>query len=465
MTAPDRLQPPAFGRSLSARLLVLTVFFVMLSEVFVFAPSIARFRLVWLEERLAAVHLAALALEATPDGMVNDDMKSMLLHHAQAKGFAIHKSGRELALGPDMPPGIDAMFDLRGHKFFPLIGDAFSVLLRTDNRTLEVTGPSPNDPGVLVQAVVEEAPLRAAMIDYGLRILWLSVGISLFTATLVYLSLQWMMVRPLRRLAGAMTLFRERPEDSSRLITSSERADEIGVAERALADMQKDLRMALVQKTRLAALGAAMTRISHDLRGILASALAVSDRLESSGDPEVRRLAPTVAAAIERAAALCGQTLAFAREGGETAHLAPVALGKIVAEQNALMAESSGLSWSIAIAEDVMVRADADQMARVLDNLARNAAEAGAKHFGATARRSGDLVEIDLSDDGAGMPPKALANLFQPFAGSARAGGTGLGLAIARDLMRAQGGEIRLLSTGASGTVFRLVLPLAEARS
>jgi signal transduction histidine kinase len=70
---------------------------------------------------------------------------------------------------------------------------------------------------------------------------------------------------------------------------------------------------------------------------------------------------------------------------------------------------------------------------------------------------------IEVSDDGPGLPPRALERLFQPFAGSTRPGGTGLGLAIAREAMRAHGGDIALAETGAKGTRFRLILPHAGA--
>ena len=53
-------------RSLSARLLVLTVSFVILAEVLIFGPSVARYRVAWFEEKLGAAHLAVLALDATP---------------------------------------------------------------------------------------------------------------------------------------------------------------------------------------------------------------------------------------------------------------------------------------------------------------------------------------------------------------------------------------------------------------
>ena len=70
------------------------------------------------------------------------------------------------------------------------------------------------------------------------------------------------------------------------------------------------------------------------------------------------------------------------------------------------------------------------------------------------------VLRIDLQDDGPGLSPRARENLFRPFASSSRQGGTGLGLAIARDLMRAHGGDIRLLRSTSEGTTFRLELPL-----
>jgi len=67
--------------------------------------------------------------------------------------------------------------------------------------------------------------------------------------------------------------------------------------------------------------------------------------------------------------------------------------------------------------------------------------------------------EIEVVDDGPGLPPKAVENLFRPFRGSARAGGTGLGLAIARELIRVQGGDLRLAESGVHGARFAIELP------
>src|SRR4029077_17496621 len=83
----------------------------------------------------------------------------------------------------------------------------------------------------------------------------------------------------------------------------------------------------------------------------------------------------------------------------------------------------------------------------------------GAQHLRLTAAASDGIIGIEVADDGHGLPPRARENLFRPFFGSARPGGTGLGLAIARELMRAQGGDLVLVETTGSGTVFRLTLP------
>src|SRR5262249_41331339 len=168
--------------------------------------------------------------------------------------------------------------------------------------------------GEIVEVLLEEAPLRAEMWDFGTRILALSIVISLVTAALVYLSLQWLLVRPMRRITANMIEFREDPEDAARGVAAGRGRDEIGVAERELAVMQRTVRQALGQRARLAALGTAVTKINHDLRSILATARLVTDGLTASAAPEVRRVAPRLLDAIDRAVALCTRTLDFSRE-------------------------------------------------------------------------------------------------------------------------------------------------------
>jgi signal transduction histidine kinase len=289
--------------------------------------------------------------------------------------------------------------------------------------------------------------------------------LSLITAALVYLSLQWLMVRPMQRITTNMIEFRDDPEDASRVVAASRRTDEIGVAERELAVLQKTVRAALGQRARLAALGTAVTKINHDLRNILATARLVTDGLTLSAAPEVRRVAPRLLDAIDRAVALCTGTLDFSREGAPPLAPSRFALAPLIEEVGpGLAVAADELVIARAIPPDLTIEADRDQLYRVFMNLARNAVEAGARRLSFSAMCEGRMLVVEVADDGPGLAPKARENLFRPFFGSARPGGSGLGLAIARELVRAHGGELTLASSTGAGTVFRLTLPALPAR-
>src|SRR5262249_26060636 len=139
-------------------------------------------------------------------------------------------------------------------------------------------GPAPRG-GEFVEIVIDESPLREAMLRFSVNILLLSLMISIITAALVYLSLHLLLVRPMRRITANMMAFRSDPENPARVIVASSRQDEVGIAERELAMMQRDLASMLQQKSRLAALGLAVSKINHDLRNLLASAQLFSEGL------------------------------------------------------------------------------------------------------------------------------------------------------------------------------------------
>ena len=464
-----RLQLPPFVKSLSARLLILTIFFVMLSEVLIYAPSIGRFRVTYLQERLASAHLAVLALEATPDQMVSEDLADELMSHAGVYSVALMRpEDGNLMLMTDKPEVINATYDLRQGTFFGLIGDAAVTLLHPENRVIRVLGPSPKDSAVRVDIVLDEAPMRAAMLDYSGRILALSLFISIATAALVYLSLHLLLVRPMRGITANMTAFRDDPEDASRVIRPSDRRDEVGVAERELANMQEGLRAALQQKTRLAAVGTAVTKIAHDLRNILATAHLVSDSLARSDDPLVRQATPTLIRALDRALDLCRQTLRFTTEGPVKLELTRFDVTQLLQDVGSALPEvvEGQAEWVIVPAADesLEVEADHEQLFRVLANLGGNALQAGATRIEVTANRFDDHVMIDVADNGPGLPEKAKTNLFKAFAGSTRQEGSGLGLAIVRELMRAHGGDVTLKRSCPEGCTFSLVLPVSQAR-
>jgi signal transduction histidine kinase len=301
------------------------------------------------------------------------------------------------------------------------------------------------------------------MWEYAGRILALSIVISLITAGLVFWSLQRLLVAPMRRITLSMMSFRGDPEDASRVMQASARDDEIGVAERELAQLQETVRQALRHSARLAALGTAVTKINHDLRNILSTARLVSDSLAGSEAPEVKRAVPRLLDAIDRAVALCTGTLNFTREGAPPLKPQRFLLASMVEELADLLELKGGERPLLLdhVPPDLAVEADREQLHRVFMNLLRNALESGAQRITVSAQTPNGETVIGISDDGPGLPPKALANLFMPFAGSARPGGTGLGLAIAREVMRAHGGDIVLGESTARGTLFQLTLPRA----
>jgi len=466
-TSPHR---PGFLHGLSFRLLLLTIFFVMLAELLIWTPSVARYRKVYLEESIARGHLSMIALETMPEEPVAKALEQALLFHTNAYSIVLDRpERRSLMVSKEMPPKVDLVVDLRVDSFFGFIRDAFSALARARNRVIRVIGISPKDPTVTVEVLMDEAPMRAAMWDYSQRIFNLSIVISLFTASLVYISLQMLLVGPMRRITESMARFRQAPEDSTRSITASARIDEVGIAERELAVMQQELRTALQQKTRLAALGAAVAKINHDLRNSLATAVLASDKLADIDDPEVKRVVPRLYKSIDRAVALCSQTLNFVGDADIDLVLDRFPLKELVDEAGvavkAIDDKRRGLAWRNEVAGGVTLEADRSQLFRVLSNLGRNAVEAGAREVRVGARRDGRWLVIDVADDGPGLAPAARAKLFQPFAGSAKDGGTGLGLAIVRDIARAHGGDVTLVDSEAPGggrdrgATFRLTLP------
>jgi len=317
-----------FLRSLSARLLVLTVFFVMLGEVLIFVPSVARYRMTYFEDHIAAAHIATLALIASPTGKLDQALTDELLAEVGAHSVTLHRPNGMVQMldGPEaLTP--DLRIVLGGGGNVPLmIGRSFATLFSEGNRVISVTATSPFEPDTKVEILLDEAPLRAALWQFGGRIFQLSIILSVMAAVLVYLSLQWLLVRPMRRITASMASFSLDPEDASRVITPRGGRDEIGQAEKELAAMQETVRQALGQRARLAALGTAVTKINHDLRNILATARLVTDGLTTSAAPEVKKVAPRLIDAIDRAVALCSHTLDFSREGAPPLCAEPVFL-------------------------------------------------------------------------------------------------------------------------------------------
>lgn len=481
-----RLRVPEWAKShrwtwrdlgLPAKLLCLTAGFVMLAEVLIFLPSVSTFRVDWLSERLTAAQLATLAAEGFPGGDVPSGLRAEMLRTAQVKAIASRRQGvRRLVLPVDPQMTIDAHYDLRQQPEtlwdsiglrLEQIGDAIAVFFSPDGRTIRVLGAIGEDPDDLVEIVMPEAPLKAAMYSYAFNILGVSIVISLATAALVYFALSRLLVRPMMRITRNMVNFRQDPEDASRIIVPSGRRDEIGTAEHELGEMQRQLSEALLQKTRLAQLGLAVSKINHDLRGMLANAQLLSDRLTAIPDATVQRFAPKLIASLDRAINFCNDTLRFGRAEEAAPRRELLRLKPLVEEVGEALGlpREGSIDWALDMDDTLRIDADRDHLFRIVSNLVRNAIEAieggpgpAPGEVRVKAWRDGRRVLVEVHDTGPGVPQKARDHLFEAFTGSQRKGGTGLGLAIASEIVGVHGGHLRLLDTG-KGATFQFEIP------
>ncbi len=454
--------------SLSGRFLILTVVFVMLAEVLIFVPSVARFREDYLLNRLERAQIASLALLATPDDMVAPELEEELLANAEVLNIVLQRDEvRELILNQPVPGEIYGTYDLRDPSAFELIRDALRGIIDPEEHVIRVIGTPVRGAGEVIEVTMTTGPLRAALIDYGIRILILSAAISIFTATLLFLAVRRFLVKPIRRVVDHMSAYAEAPEDARRVITPDAGVTELRDAEDALMSLQTQLTSALKQKDRLAQLGSAVAKISHDLRNVLTVAQLLADRMEASEDPTVKRAAPKLVNAISRAVTLCESTLAFGKAEEHPPELTRLQLGPLVEDvlsSEELSCQANTLTFLADIPPGMIVRGDTEQLYRVLTNLVRNARQAieatgQPGQICIKAREEDTEWIICVADTGPGLPPKARENLFTAFQGGARKGGTGLGLVIASELVRGHGGALELKGSDESGTEFRIRLP------
>lgn len=451
-----------FAQGLSGRLFAITLGAILLTEFLIFIPSVSNLRTQWLEERVAAARIAALALDAAPMRSVSDELSESLLAKAEVLSVAEIEDDMRVQLLALQGPAEGPMRTLDLRRSTP-IGRSFATLseyVAPDNENLIVIAEGSAE-GRVIEIVVPQAPMKAALVAFAWRIAGISLIIALVAAVLIYAVLDAAVVRPMKRVTVSVEQFSRDPGSWTRRLSPTTRRDEIGRAQNALSGMEEAVASAFRQSAHLAELGSAVAKINHDLRNSLASAQLVSDVLAASDDPRVKRAAPRLQRALERAIDLATATLDYGKAAPRPARLQPVSLRTVLMEA----AEEALTGRDIAFIADVpahlIIESDPDHLHRISANLLRNAAEAVA-----AAGRPLRQIRISLEggalifrDTGTGLPEKARENLFRPFAGSSRSNGTGLGLVIAHELAAALGGELTLQETGEAGTAFRLELP------
>jgi signal transduction histidine kinase len=320
--------------------------------------------------------------------------------------------------------GLDSL--ARGALDAALAGHtAVSQAYTEGGRTLRAAlSPVRSDSGVLAAVAVEAEPayrgtLTGLARSLALTVLLSVIGIAVFAAII------------LRTAAGAAQL------------------------ERRLSRAQN-----------LAAMGRLTATLAHEIKNPLAIIRGSAERLRSA-DPESQRMASFVIEETDRLSRTVGRYLQFARGGDETTESGD-AVGALEATLALLEGEFAErairLERSRGGADSATVGLDPESLKQVYLNLLLNAVEsmpAGGR-LAVSDRVRGERLEIEIADEGAGIPKDLLKRLGQPFV-TTKVTGSGLGLFLARRLVTASGGELVIRSEVGRGTTCIVRMPIRAA--
>ena len=454
---------------LSAKLLWLTIAFIMLAEILIFLPSIANFRNVWLKNHLEIAEAAGIVYSDTADIALSQEAAESLLNTVQATTIALRQDGQSMLLASSQTtPDIVQHIDLDNASAFGSITSSISMLFISPDLSYRVFGKARSGEKT-IELVQPMGPIQNALGIYARNVLILSLIISVFASGLVYLALYQLIVRPIIRISTNMDAFSKQPENTSLILKPTQRNDEIGVAEQRLSTFQGELADTLRQKQRLADLGLAVSKINHDLRNILASAQLFSDRLMSLPDPTVQRFAPKLIRTIDRATEYTKSVIDYGRALEAPPNRRMMLLYPVAEEVGELLRleEKPNFAWTNKIDPSFELNGDPEQIFRILMNLCRNAKQAMEEvniedrtpSISISAEHKNEVTNIRVSDSGPGISDEVRQKAFNAFQVTTKAGGSGLGLAIAAELARAHGGEISIEKTSSSGSVFLITIP------
>jgi signal transduction histidine kinase len=471
------LAPSFHGFGLAARVLAVTIGFVLLAMSLFYVTRVTAHREMLLHGKISAVQTTVDAFGLagpTPP----QDLSQKILNSVDVKWMAIDTpAGRREFVTSGGPLDSVESIVADDSSYVESLAATFHALFAAPGTVVKLSAPAQaNEPAI--EFAFDETTLVQSLRRVSYNFLTISLTIAAVVTCVLWAALWRMVLQPVRRLTSNIIAFGESPQDASRVIAPSGRSNEIGRAEAALAVMQGSLAHELAQGKRLAELGMAVARINHDLRNILSAAQLISDRLATIPDPLAQRLAPRLVATLDRAIQFCQSTLTY----GASRELPPSRhrfdLSDLVSQvvESGQAEHDVAIDYNIDIPPRFCVYADPDHVLRVLENLSRNAAQAlmakGAtdgrpKAIRFAAIRTDGLALIEISDTGPGFPLDQHDRIFEPFHKSTSDVGAGLGLAIAADLVTRNGGAITLAPAKADdfycGARFLIKLPTAES--
>jgi PAS domain S-box-containing protein len=260
-----------------------------------------------------------------------------------------------------------------------------------------------------------------------------------------------------------------------------------GIIERKKVEEEKEkLHEQLLQAQKMEAVGQLAGGIAHDFNNILSAMIGYGHLLQIKlkEDDPLRIYADHILSLSDRAANLTQSLLAFSRK--QIMNPKTVDMNEIIRKVERLLARIIGEDIelkSILAEKELIIMADPLQIEQVLMNLATNARDAmpeGGKLEIITEEvefdelfiktsgygKAGRYAHISVSDNGSGMDEETREHIFEPFFTTKEVGkGTGLGLAMAYGIIKQHNGDINVYSEPGRGTIFRIYLPLIEAKT
>lgn len=227
------------------------------------------------------------------------------------------------------------------------------------------------------------------------------------------------------------------------------------------------VRELLERNKRLTSMGEMAAVLAHQVRTPLAAALLYASQVARKSLPgdERTRFADKLLARLDDMERLVADMLAFTRGGGRTAEV--LSVSALIEQVAQCLEPRLGRRARLTIrtlAPELKLRGNAQAIAGALLNLANNSLDAVEEGLELVieARRSGEMAEIRVRDNGPGIPDELRARIFEPFF-TTRSRGTGLGLAVVKAVAEAHGGNVELERTSGEGASFVLKIPALAA--
>jgi len=298
-------------------------------------------------------------------------------------------------------------------------------------------------------------------------VMWVGL-LALAAGSVLMLLLARMVTRPLEKLAAGVRAFGEGNRAHS---LPADGTQEVRYLSREFAQMRDEIEKtnrALLESERLATIGRMASSVSHDLRHYLAAVYANAEFLASPTLPSSERaeLYEEIQLAVNGTTDMLDSLLIFSRTGNAL-HRVPTSISSLVEQAIALVKshpDAERVTLLLARNDaDTSATVDAKQVERAIYNLLLNACQSARENVGLREVRvslgaNAKTVSVTILDSGLGIPEGIRESLFDPFVSEGKQKGTGLGLTLAWSVAREHEGDVRLVSSRAGETIFRLTV-------